>query len=260
MEQSALFHADEVTTPLLLVHGASDTNVPVGESDQMFVALKMLGKEVEYVQIEGQDHWIVDHDQRIVWNDTILAFFARHLKDRPAWWDALYPTPEHWSGSAAVSGRPVQVVGVVETGPGRRRHPHRAGGRQVEPGSFIRGELTHGSIAVATAGQRCGDEAPEPEQQQGGQPRTVGHGTSSALPKEGIAPEPCHRTADRQPVRSWSQPGMIASLARRQRSLSVRHGRSSSVPTGTAPIMPLVASTRSAAGSSSGCTGAVATV
>jgi dipeptidyl aminopeptidase/acylaminoacyl peptidase len=93
VEQSALFHADEVTTPLLLVHGASDTNVPVGESDQMFVALKMLGKEVEYVQIEGQDHWIVDHEQRIVWNDTILAFFARHLKDRPAWWDALYPAP-----------------------------------------------------------------------------------------------------------------------------------------------------------------------
>jgi dipeptidyl aminopeptidase/acylaminoacyl peptidase len=91
VEQSALFHADEITTPLLLVHGDSDTNVPVGESDQLFTALKLLGREVEYVQIQGQDHHILDHDQRIVWNDTILAFFARYLKGRADWWEALYP-------------------------------------------------------------------------------------------------------------------------------------------------------------------------
>lgn len=90
VQQSALFHADKINTPLLLVHGDSDTNVPVGESDQLFTALKVLGREVEYVQIQGQDHWVVDHGQRIVWNDTILAFFARHLKGRPGWWDALY--------------------------------------------------------------------------------------------------------------------------------------------------------------------------
>jgi dipeptidyl aminopeptidase/acylaminoacyl peptidase len=96
IEQSALFHADKITTPLLLVHGDGDTNVPVGESDQLFTALKLLGREVEYVQIQGQDHWVLDHDQRIVWNDTILAFFAKHLKQRGAWWDALYPEPEDY--------------------------------------------------------------------------------------------------------------------------------------------------------------------
>ncbi len=93
IEQSPLFHADKITTPLLLVHGDSDTNVPVGESDQLFTALKMLGKEVEYVQVKGQDHWILDHEQRVVWHDTILAFFARHLKQRDAWWNAMYPAP-----------------------------------------------------------------------------------------------------------------------------------------------------------------------
>jgi dipeptidyl aminopeptidase/acylaminoacyl peptidase len=93
VEQSPLFHADKITTPLLLVHGDSDTNVPKGESDQMFTALKILGKEVEYVQIVGQDHHILDHEQRIVWNDTILAYFARYLKGRPDWWTELYPEP-----------------------------------------------------------------------------------------------------------------------------------------------------------------------
>jgi dipeptidyl aminopeptidase/acylaminoacyl peptidase len=91
IEQSPLFHADKITTPLLLVHGDSDTNVPKGESDQLFTALKMLDREVEYVQIQGQDHWIQDHGQRIVWNDTILAFWAKYLKGQPQWWSELYP-------------------------------------------------------------------------------------------------------------------------------------------------------------------------
>lgn len=91
VEQSPLFNADKITTPLLLLHGFEDTNVPKGESDGLYIALTMLGKDVEYVQVAGQDHHILDHDRRIVWNDTILAWFARELKGRPAWWDALYP-------------------------------------------------------------------------------------------------------------------------------------------------------------------------
>ncbi|MBU8871166.1 MAG: prolyl oligopeptidase family serine peptidase [Gemmatimonadales bacterium] len=96
IEQSPLFHADKINTPLLLVHGDSDVNVPKGESDQLFTALKMLGREVDYVQIVGQDHHILDHDKRIVWNDTILAFFAKHLKEQPNWWNEMYPEPEDY--------------------------------------------------------------------------------------------------------------------------------------------------------------------
>ncbi|MFO7653621.1 MAG: prolyl oligopeptidase family serine peptidase, partial [Candidatus Krumholzibacteriia bacterium] len=94
VQQSPLFLADRIQTPLLLLHGTGDTNVPVGESDQLFTALKLLGREVEYVQVAGQDHHILDHDQRVVWNDTILAYFARYLKDRPQWWRSLYPDPD----------------------------------------------------------------------------------------------------------------------------------------------------------------------
>jgi len=87
--QSPLFHADAVTTPLLLLHGFDDTNVPKGESDGFYIALKMLGRDVEYVQIAGQDHHILDHDKRVRWNDTILAYFAWKLKDEEGWWTTL---------------------------------------------------------------------------------------------------------------------------------------------------------------------------
>ncbi|HBN41707.1 MAG TPA: hypothetical protein DD441_00205, partial [Parabacteroides distasonis] len=34
--QSPLFNADKINTPTLFLHGTADTNVPIGESIQMF--------------------------------------------------------------------------------------------------------------------------------------------------------------------------------------------------------------------------------
>ena len=46
-KHGALFNADKINTPLLLLHGTVDTNVPIGESIQLYNALKILGKPVE---------------------------------------------------------------------------------------------------------------------------------------------------------------------------------------------------------------------
>jgi len=89
--QSPLFNADKITTPLLLLHGAVDTNVPPGESTQLFTALKLLGREVEYIQFYDQNHHILTYNKRILWTKTILAWFDRWLKGRPEWWNDLYP-------------------------------------------------------------------------------------------------------------------------------------------------------------------------
>jgi len=90
VEQSPLFRADQVKTPLLLLHGTSDTNVPPGESIQFYTALKLLGRPVELIQVEGQDHTIMEYGKRIRWTKTILAWFDRWLKGQPQWWDNLY--------------------------------------------------------------------------------------------------------------------------------------------------------------------------
>lgn len=94
VDQSPVFAADKVTTPLLLIHGDADTNVPVGESHQMYTALKLLGKDVELIEFQGDDHHINSRERRLRWWSTILAYFDLKLKDEPLWWEDLYPPVE----------------------------------------------------------------------------------------------------------------------------------------------------------------------
>ncbi|MDD4514529.1 prolyl oligopeptidase family serine peptidase [Massilibacteroides sp.] len=91
VKQSPLYNADKINTPLLLLHGNADTNVPVGESIQMFLALKLLGKTVEFVEVDGENHGIVGYNKRIGWQNSIFAWFAKWLKDEPQWWDNMFP-------------------------------------------------------------------------------------------------------------------------------------------------------------------------
>ena len=90
VNQSPLFSADKINTPLLLLHGTADTNVPPGESIQMYTALKILGKTVELIQVRGEDHHILTYDRRLKWNESIFAWFDKWLKDDAKWWDSLY--------------------------------------------------------------------------------------------------------------------------------------------------------------------------
>ena len=91
VDQSPLFNADKIHTPLLLLHGNADTNVPLIESLQMFTALKLLSREVALVEVEGENHHILDYVKKEKWLATQMAWFQKWLKDDPTWWDALYP-------------------------------------------------------------------------------------------------------------------------------------------------------------------------
>ena len=90
VEHSPLYLADKIHTPLLFVHGDADRNVPVGESIQMYTALKLLGRETAMVLVADQDHHILDYDKTFRWYATMQAWFAKWLKDDPTWWNALY--------------------------------------------------------------------------------------------------------------------------------------------------------------------------
>lgn len=88
--QGSLFNADKIHTPLLLLHGKLDTNVPIGESIQIFNALRVLGRDVEFITVEDENHVISNFDRKLLWQNTIMAWFAKYLQDDPRWWNELY--------------------------------------------------------------------------------------------------------------------------------------------------------------------------
>lgn len=88
--QGSLFNADKIHTPLLLMHGNADTNVPIGESIQLFNALRILGRDVEFIQVDGENHYIADYEKRKLWMNAIMAWFAKYLQDSPEWWESQY--------------------------------------------------------------------------------------------------------------------------------------------------------------------------
>ena len=90
VDHSPIYSADKINTPLLLLYGNIDTNVPKGESWTMYTALKLLGKDVELIEVDQQGHWIMEYKKRNKWSRTILAYFDKYLKDQPEWWDELY--------------------------------------------------------------------------------------------------------------------------------------------------------------------------
>ena len=89
-KQGSLFNADKIHTPLLLLHGTVDTNVPIGESIQLFNALRILGRDVEFITVQDENHVVAGFDNRIIWQNTIMAWFAKWLQDDPRWWNELY--------------------------------------------------------------------------------------------------------------------------------------------------------------------------
>jgi len=91
VDRSPLYNADKIDTPLLFLHGSADTNVPIGESIQMFTALKLLGRETAFVVVDGENHGIMDYEKRRQWLRTISAWFSKYLKEDSSWWDELYP-------------------------------------------------------------------------------------------------------------------------------------------------------------------------
>ena len=80
--QSPLNSAKNITSPLLVVQGANDPRVKKAESDQIVVALRDLGRSVEYMVAPDEGHGFAGRNNRLAMYTAMERFFAKHLGGR----------------------------------------------------------------------------------------------------------------------------------------------------------------------------------
>jgi dipeptidyl aminopeptidase/acylaminoacyl peptidase len=82
LSQSAFFHLDKVSTPVLILHGEKDLTILFGEGEMMFYALRQLGKTAEFVSYANGDHSLSRHSRAdaLDVNRRIIEWFDRYLK------------------------------------------------------------------------------------------------------------------------------------------------------------------------------------
>jgi dipeptidyl aminopeptidase/acylaminoacyl peptidase len=76
-------YAQEIKTPLLIVHSEDDLRCPVVNAEELFSILRLLGREVEFVRFPGEGHELSRSGSprhRVMRFEAILDWFDRHLK------------------------------------------------------------------------------------------------------------------------------------------------------------------------------------
>jgi dipeptidyl aminopeptidase/acylaminoacyl peptidase len=76
---SPMTELHRLTSPVLLVHGDRDTNVPVAESVQAHEALQAVGAPSDLLLLPGEGHTIVGHDHLVELSERVAAWFDRWL-------------------------------------------------------------------------------------------------------------------------------------------------------------------------------------
>jgi dipeptidyl aminopeptidase/acylaminoacyl peptidase len=78
-ERSALKHAAKVKTPTLLMHGENDSDVPIAEAEQYYIALKDVGVETVMVRYPREGHGLREPKHIVDGIDRCIAWYVKHF-------------------------------------------------------------------------------------------------------------------------------------------------------------------------------------
>jgi dipeptidyl aminopeptidase/acylaminoacyl peptidase len=76
--RSPLTYLPSVSTPVLVVHWEGDLRVPIGQGEELYSGLRMLGKEAELLRYPGGFHASRSPSQAVDMTKQIIDFNRRH--------------------------------------------------------------------------------------------------------------------------------------------------------------------------------------
>ena len=83
IENSPLFHADKINTPLLIMASDADGSVPWYQSIEFFCALRRLSKPAWFLQYHNDTHDLSIRENCKDFSVRMMEFFDHYLKDAP---------------------------------------------------------------------------------------------------------------------------------------------------------------------------------
>ena len=80
--------ADDIRSPMLVIHGDKDYRVPIGEGLRLWWDLCSRAEDPEamphrFLYFPHEHHWVLSPGHAKVWYETVLAFLAVHVLDEP---------------------------------------------------------------------------------------------------------------------------------------------------------------------------------
>ncbi len=82
-KMSPLAYAENITTPLLIMHSENDLRCPIEQAEQLFTILRLLEHDVEFVRFPAESHELTRSGSpvhRVQRFEILLDWFARKLK------------------------------------------------------------------------------------------------------------------------------------------------------------------------------------
>jgi dipeptidyl aminopeptidase/acylaminoacyl peptidase len=83
IENSPVFRANRVITPLLMMTNYADEDVPCQQGIEFFTALRRLGKKAWMLQYDGEGHNLDNKEAREDFTIRMAQFFNYYLKGEP---------------------------------------------------------------------------------------------------------------------------------------------------------------------------------
>jgi dipeptidyl aminopeptidase/acylaminoacyl peptidase len=78
-QRSALKYVAQVHTPVMLMHGENDNDVPIAEAEQFYIALKDVGVETVMVRYPREGHGLREPKHQVDSIDRSIAWYEKHF-------------------------------------------------------------------------------------------------------------------------------------------------------------------------------------
>lgn len=118
LERSPAKHAANIKTPVLIFHGDDDTNTFIANSQEMYQALRLMGRTVEFVRLPREGHEYGEPNHLVEFANRSLAWMDRYVKGatRSEYAVGEYAPAGGWEYSVASVDKDAEYAGRAASG------------------------------------------------------------------------------------------------------------------------------------------------